>query len=132
MPSCIVPPFRRRQSYAKYGRTIEVNGATTIAGAVRRRAAPALVILALLGFIGLGLPEGALGVVWPSMRATFGRPVSELGVLLAAFTAGYLVASVDDRPPDPRPWAPGGCSPRARPSLPPGSPPTPSARCGRV
>jgi fucose permease len=94
MPSCIVPPFPRSQSYAKYGRTIDVNGATTIAGAVRRRAAPALVILALLGFIGLGLPEGALGVVWPSMRGTFGRPVSALGVLLAAFTTGYLVASV--------------------------------------
>ena len=71
-----------------------MDGATTIAGAVRRRAAPALVVLALLGFIGLGLPEGALGVVWPSMRATFGRPVSQLGVLLASFTTGYLVASV--------------------------------------
>ena len=71
-----------------------MNGASTLAGAVRRRAAPALVVLALLGFIGLGLPEGALGVVWPSMRATFGRPVSQLGVLLASYTAGYLVASV--------------------------------------
>jgi fucose permease len=71
-----------------------VNGANAIAGAVRRRAAPALVVLALLGFIGLGLPEGALGVVWPSMRATFGRPVSQLGVLLASYTTGYLVASV--------------------------------------
>jgi len=71
-----------------------VNGAPTIAGAVRRRPAPALVVLALLGFIGLGLPEGARGVVWPSMRATFGRPVSQLGVLLASYTAGYLVASV--------------------------------------
>ena len=71
-----------------------MNGATTIAGAVRRRTAPALVVVAFLGFVGLGLPEGALGVVWPSMRATFGRPVSQLGVLLASYTTGYLVASV--------------------------------------
>jgi fucose permease len=85
---------RRNKSYAKYRPAIDVNGATTIAGAVRRRAAPALVVLSLLGFIGLGLPEGALGVVWPSMRASFGRPLSQLGVLLAAYTTGYLVASV--------------------------------------
>ena len=48
----------------------------------------------MLGFVGLGLPEGALGVVWPSMRASFGRPLSQLGVLLASYTTGYLVASV--------------------------------------
>ena len=56
--------------------------------------------------------------------------VSQLGVLLASFTTGYLVASVATGRLT-APWAPVGSSPRALPSLPPGSPPMPSARCGR-
>src|SRR3954454_24697329 len=55
---------------------------------------PRLIIaLAFVAFVSLGLPDGVLGVVWPSVRGTFGRPVSHLGVLLAAGTAGYLVSS---------------------------------------
>jgi fucose permease len=52
-----------------------------------------IVALAFVAFISLGLPDGLLGVAWPSVRATFGRPVSHLGVLLAAGTCGYLVSS---------------------------------------
>ncbi|MEW6471434.1 MAG: MFS transporter [Actinomycetota bacterium] len=58
----------------------------------RRRAF--LAVLALLGFVAIGLPEGALGVAWPSIRATFGVPLSALGGLLAVYTAGYLAASL--------------------------------------
>src|SRR4051812_21957591 len=55
---------------------------------------PRLIIaLAFVAFVSLGLPDGVLGVVWPSVRGTFGRPVSHLGVLLAAGSAGYLVSS---------------------------------------
>ncbi len=50
-------------------------------------------IVALLAFLSLGLPDGALGVAWPSIRATFSLSLSQLGTLLAASMSGYLVAS---------------------------------------
>src|SRR5262249_26589853 len=49
--------------------------------------------LASLGFVSLGLPEGMLGVPWPSIRAAFGLPLDALGLLLATFATGYFVAS---------------------------------------
>lgn len=49
--------------------------------------------LASLGFVSLGLPDGLLGVAWPSIRATFGLPLDALGVLLATFATGYFVSS---------------------------------------
>lgn len=49
--------------------------------------------IAYLGFVSLGLPDGLLGVAWPSIRATFGLPLDALGALLVTFTAGYLVSS---------------------------------------
>src|SRR5215467_12561982 len=48
--------------------------------------------ITLVAFVSLGLPDGLLGVAWPSMRATFGLPLEALGPLLAAFTAGYVVS----------------------------------------
>ncbi len=41
----------------------------------------------------LGLPDGVLGVAWPSIRRTFALPISQLGTLLVAAMAGYLVSS---------------------------------------
>ena len=52
-----------------------------------------LIPLAFIAFISLGLPDGVLGVAWPSVRATFGRPLSHLGQLLAAGITGYIVSS---------------------------------------
>jgi fucose permease len=52
-----------------------------------------LVALAFLGFASLGLPDGALGVAWPSVRASFGLPLDALGALLAASVSGYVGAS---------------------------------------
>lgn len=49
--------------------------------------------LAAVAFISLGLPDGLLGVAWPSMRASFGVELDALGGLLAAATAGYVVSS---------------------------------------
>jgi fucose permease len=49
--------------------------------------------LASLGFVSLGLPEGMLGVAWPSIRAAFGLPLDALGVLIATFAAGYFASS---------------------------------------
>jgi fucose permease len=53
----------------------------------------ALTLIAFVAFISLGLPDGVLGVAWPSMRDTFGLPISYLGLLVASGTCGYLVSS---------------------------------------
>lgn len=52
-----------------------------------------LVPLAFLAFVSLGLPDGTLGVAWPSLRRSFGLPIDRLGVLLLALMAGYLASS---------------------------------------
>ena len=53
-----------------------------------------LVSLTYAGFFSLGLPDGLLGVAWPSMRASFGLQLSALGSLLMLFTTGYLLSSL--------------------------------------
>lgn len=49
--------------------------------------------LAFAAFISLGLPDGVLGVAWPSIRGDFRLPLDALGILIAVTTAGYLAAS---------------------------------------
>lgn len=56
--------------------------------------ARALLGLSFAGFVALGMPEGALGVAWPSMQQSFERSLGELGLLLAIYTAGYLTSTV--------------------------------------
>lgn len=51
-------------------------------------------LIAFVAFVSLGLPDGLLGVAWPSMREATGVPLAALGQLLAAGTAGYLISSV--------------------------------------
>src|SRR5262245_10856489 len=48
-------------------------------------------VLSLGSFVVLGLPDGMLGTAWPSMRATFGAPVGELGLILLITTAGSVL-----------------------------------------
>jgi fucose permease len=52
-----------------------------------------LLALAFLGFVGVGVAEGLLGVAWPEMRAQFALPQAALGELLALVTTGYVAAS---------------------------------------
>ena len=59
-----------------------------------RRTSPTLVILVFVGFISLGLPDGLLGVAWPSIRQTFGLPIDALGALFFTTVCGYLTASL--------------------------------------
>ncbi|MBX3748216.1 MAG: MFS transporter [Verrucomicrobiae bacterium] len=59
----------------------------------RSRRSVALVALLAAGFVSLGLPDGMLGVAWPSMRRDFDRPLDALGAILILFTAGYLASS---------------------------------------
>lgn len=52
-----------------------------------------LVILAFIAFISLGMPDGLLGVAWPSIRTSFAIPLDAVGMLLAASVTGYMTAS---------------------------------------
>ena len=52
-----------------------------------------LVLLAYVAFIALGMPDGLLGVAWPSIRSDFSLPLDALGALLVASTTGYLISS---------------------------------------
>ncbi len=52
-----------------------------------------LLAIALVAFVSLGLPDGVLGVAWPSIRRSFDLPPSQLGSLLASAMVGYLISS---------------------------------------
>jgi fucose permease len=54
----------------------------------------AVLLLAYFAFISLGLPDGLLGVGWPSIATEFRVGTDTVGLLLFAGTAGYLVSSV--------------------------------------
>lgn len=52
-----------------------------------------LILLVFLAFISLGLPDGLLGVAWPTIHTDFHISLDSLGMLLYACTAGYLTSS---------------------------------------
>jgi fucose permease len=52
-----------------------------------------LILLAYIAFIALGMPDGLLGVAWPSIHEGFGIPLDSLGWLLLMATSGYLISS---------------------------------------
>lgn len=53
----------------------------------------ALVMLIFFAFIALGMPDGLLGVGWPTIRAEFGIPVDAIGMILLTTMIGYLISS---------------------------------------
>ncbi|MGY0003190.1 MFS transporter [Micromonospora sp. I033] len=55
---------------------------------------PALLLLAYLAFVSLGLPDGLIGVGWPSIRLDLDVPTEAVGVVLTAGTVAYLTSSV--------------------------------------
>ncbi|MCG5441845.1 MFS transporter [Micromonospora sp. NIE79] len=54
----------------------------------------ALLLLSYLAFVSLGLPDGLLGVSWPSISGDFDVPTEAVGWVLTAGTVGYLTSSV--------------------------------------
>lgn len=52
-----------------------------------------LILLAFIAFIALGLPDGLLGVGWPSIRAGFSIPLDAIGLFLSAVVIGYMTSS---------------------------------------
>jgi fucose permease len=65
-----------------------------VRGGTARRAGLGLLVLVFVGFISLGLPDGLLGVGWPSIRHEFGLSLDALGPLLIMTMIGYLLASL--------------------------------------
>ena len=61
----------------------------TTAALARRR-----LLITFSIFVLLGLPEGIQGTAWPSIRTTFGQPVSNLASVITAYTLGYLLGTV--------------------------------------
>ncbi len=60
---------------------------------LRKNRKISLVILAYIAFIALGMPDGLLGVAWPSIRINFSIPLDAIGILLAASVLGYMTSS---------------------------------------
>ena len=52
-----------------------------------------VVFMAYAIFVVLGVPDGMLGVAWPSMQSTFGVAMGQMGGLLLASTGGFLLTS---------------------------------------
>jgi fucose permease len=53
---------------------------------------PAL-LLACLAYLSVALPGSTLGLLWPSMRLSFGAPVGALGILLVPGIIASIIAS---------------------------------------
>jgi len=54
-----------------------------------------LVVLAsVVAFVGLGFPEGAIGITFPAITKSFGVALSALGLLLYPYTGGYMTATI--------------------------------------
>lgn len=52
-----------------------------------------LLVLAYIAFIALGMPDGLLGVAWPSIRSSFNVPLDAVGILMPISVAGYTTSS---------------------------------------
>lgn len=59
----------------------------------RARTGLGLALLAFVAYVSLGLPDGLLGVAWPSIRGNFGLAQGSLGTLFITTTVGYLASS---------------------------------------
>ncbi|MCC7370954.1 MAG: MFS transporter [Chloroflexi bacterium] len=58
------------------------------------RAGWVVLVLVFAGFISLGLPDGLLGVAFPSIRQTFSLKLDALGAVFLTGVCGYLAASL--------------------------------------
>lgn len=66
---------------------------STVAKSTSQQSNLLTVAIAFLGFIGIGLNSGLIGIAWTPMSAEFGQRLDALGYLLFAATVGYLTSS---------------------------------------
>ncbi len=52
-----------------------------------------LLFIIYAAFISLGLPDGVLGVAWPTMRETLGQPLASVGLITLVVTVGSAISS---------------------------------------
>ncbi len=57
-----------------------------------------MLLLAYAAFIALGIPDGLLGVAWPSIRTSFSLPLDALAMFFPATVSGYMVSSFSSGP----------------------------------
>ncbi|GAB4575962.1 MAG: MFS transporter [Anaerolineae bacterium] len=66
----------------------------TVAASRPRQASLLPLVIMYSGFVLLGLPDGMLGVAWPSMRTTFDVPLEAFGALLLPGMVGFMLTSL--------------------------------------
>jgi len=52
-----------------------------------------ILILIYLGFVALGIPEGAFGIAWPEIRYEMGLPLEWAGIMIMLGSAFYVIIS---------------------------------------
>jgi fucose permease len=52
-----------------------------------------VILLAYVAFVALGMPDGLLGVAWPSIRASFSVPLDAVALLMFISAGPYLASS---------------------------------------
>jgi MFS family permease len=72
-----------RRSLLPLTLTLTLTGASTV---------PAF-LLACVVYLSVALPGSTLGLLWPSMRLSFGQPVGALGILLVPGIAASVISS---------------------------------------
>lgn len=55
-----------------------------------------LIFISFIAFISLGFPDGLLGIAWPFISEAIDIRLEKLGLILMAFVAGYLSASLSN------------------------------------
>lgn len=65
---------------------------------MKERSHIVIIIMSYVAFIALGMPDGLLGVAWPSIRESFSIPLDSVGLLLSTFVVGYLISSFSSGP----------------------------------
>jgi fucose permease len=51
-------------------------------------------LIAVASFVVLGMPKAAFGVAWPSVAIDLDRDISQLGLILSIFVAGYFAGTL--------------------------------------
>ena len=61
---------------------------------MQRRSQLGLILLSFIAFMALGLPDGLLGVAWPSVRTDFSLELDAIGVFMTTIVVGYVASGL--------------------------------------